>query len=329
MASKIYILSQPHSFVDYLLQPLKKDPNYCVYTHTRRRTLMATIKRFIRNILPGKYPGLWSDAIFPPEYRNLLKGINPEDKVIFWAVGNKKDIKIITEDIKNSHVSSLLWDPLRQICHFSDREIRHYPSIMQHLNIKVCTFDKEDARKYGFIYVGQVYRYLDTSIQSASEDSANVLFIGVDKRRADKLDLVASIFEKEQIPYDFRILYDKHSVRGRYPQLDKCEMSESIPYSEVLQISSCAGCLLDILQPGQVGMTMRVLEALFLNKKLITDNVSIKDEPFYRPNNIYIINDFNQPWKSVKEFLDSPYEEVSEAIVREYDIKKWIKKVEK
>jgi len=324
-SAKTYILSQPHSFIDYILEPLKDNPDYIIRTHRHCRSLGAKIKRFIRSILPGSHPGLWSDSILSPEYTAFLRQIRPQDKLIFWAVGNKKDIKIISEDVTTSRISSLLLDPLRQVCHFSEKEIRMYPGFMRKLGVRVCTFDYDDSRKYGLDFVGQVYRYPDIS-RSVGNDT-EVLFIGVDKKRAPKLDAVAATLEKEGIPYNFMLLYDKHSKPGRFPRLDKCVMKESIPYQDVLRKSSRAKCLLDILQPGQSGMTMRVLEALFLGKKLITDNISAKQEPLYRKENIYIIGDPEQPWDNIRRFLDEPFLPLSKGVYDIYDISSWIKKL--
>lgn len=322
---KTYILSQPHSFVDYLLEPLKEDPDFVIRTHRHSRSLGAKIKRFIRSILPGKHPGLWSDTILSPGYVSFLRQVRPQDKLIFWAVGNKKDIKIISEDVDTSQISSLLWDPLRQVCHFSKREIQEYPGFMRKLGVRVCTFDYDDAQKYGLDFVGQVYRF--PKIQASGKSHPGVLFIGVEKKRGQKLDHIAEILEKEGIPHTFKLIYDKHSTPGKYPRLDKCVMSAPIPYDEVLQLSLDADCLLDILQPGQTGMTMRALEALFFRKKLITDNLAIKNEPFFRKENIYFINDPDQPWPSVRQFLSQPMVEIPQEIVSEYDIKKWINKL--
>lgn len=332
MPQKTYILFQPHPYLDYTLEGLRGDPYFVLYPHRRLRTLWATIMRFIRTILPGKHPKLWTDYILPKEYCELLKSVKPGDKVIFWAVGNKKDIKIITEEANTGIFTVMLLDPLRQICHFSKREIREYPDIMRQLGVRVCTFDKEDAHIHGLDYVGQVYRM---PVETASRQvvprdlstDCRVLFIGVDKRRAPKLHSLAKALKEEGIGYDFRIIYDKHSTAGRYPLLDRCRIEEPIPYPEVIRMEERSQCLLDILQPGQTGMTMRVLEAQFLGKKLITDNFTIKGEPFYLKENIYIIDDPTQPWRSIREFLETPTTPVNEEILREYDIRTWIKRL--
>ena len=47
-------------------------------------------------------------------------------------------------------------------------------------------------------------------------------------------------------------------------------------------------CVLDSAQDGQLGLTIRVLEALGAKKKLITTNEDVINYDFYKPENIYV-----------------------------------------
>ena len=350
MASRTYIISQPHPYLDYTLDGLSQDSEYVVLHHRRKKSLKATITRFIRHLLPGRHRGLWTRSILPDDYLEVLKEIGPEDKVIFWSIGNLKDIRIIKEETDAASYTAMILDPLRQICHFSERELKSYPERMSSLGVKVCTFDKQDAERHGLTYVGQVYRYPDmerpdaTAIEERDNDG-KILFIGIDKRRAEKLNSLITILENERVPYDFRILYDHHSERGRYPLLDRCELKEPLPYQEVLRLSERSHCLVDILQPGQTGLTMRALEALFFGKKLITDNIGIRDERFYHPDNIFIIDNSNSrseergvhpaseksegrvEQRTLRQFLDTPLSPIDAEIIKQYDIRSWIKRL--
>lgn len=72
----------------------------------------------------------------------------------------------------------------------------------------------------------------------------------------------------------------------------------------------------------QAGMTLRTLEAVFLNKKLITNSKDIVNTPIYSPNNIYVIG--NDEPRSIKEFLETPMTPLPSSIVRNYNIEHWI-----
>ena len=51
--------------------------------------------------------------------------------------------------------------------------------------------------------------------------------------------------------------------------------------------------LLDINHAHRQGMTINCITALATGKKLITTNQRIKDESFYTPNNIYLLDEEN------------------------------------
>lgn len=64
------------------------------------------------------------------------------------------------------------------------------------------------------------------------------------------------------------------------------------------------------------------MEALFYNKKLITNNTDIRRYDFYNPKNIFIFGE--DSLEGIKEFVESPITEVPEQIRQRYDINTWI-----
>lgn len=324
--SKTYILVRPHFMADHILGALTEDPRYVILPHTRRRSLCAKMLREIRALLPGRHKGLWTKNILPDDYVDKLKEIRPEDKVIFWAVENVKDLKILSAEIDSSRLTSLLWNPVRQVCHRSKRQEREYTRVMDTCGIRACTFDRDDARLLGIDYVGQVYRMPDDT--SIAEEDTDIFFIGADKGRTSTLDKLAEKFDSAGIVYDFCILPDRHSRLDRYPRLGKSIISRPLPYAETLKRIRKSRCVLEIVQNGQSGLTLRSLEAMFYGKKLITNLSSVKDEKFYRKENVYILGDESQPWQSIEEFLSSPAVPLSEyGLLDDYDITTWIKRL--
>lgn len=49
--------------------------------------------------------------------------------------------------------------------------------------------------------------------------------------------------------------------------------------------------VLDICHSSQSGLTMRTIESIGLDKKLITNNSLVKEEPFYTPDMITVFNE--------------------------------------
>ena len=68
---------------------------------------------------------------------------------------------------------------------------------------------------------------------------------------------------------------------------DQIEYGEYIPYLKVLQYVKKTKCILEIPQKESESETMRVFEAIFFDKKLITSNKNIQNREYYDPQKIF------------------------------------------
>ncbi|WP_342330326.1 hypothetical protein [Pedobacter sp. FW305-3-2-15-E-R2A2] len=82
---------------------------------------------------------------------------------------------------------------------------------------------------------------------------------------------------------------------------------------------------LDIAHPLQSGLTMRTIELLGVQRKIITTNSDIVNYDFYHPNNVLVI-DRENPVLNI-EFFDSEFIPVSNEIVSKYSIHNWLKRM--
>ena len=98
--------------------------------------------------------------------------------------------------------------------------------------------------------------------------------------------------------------------------------NEFITYKENLLNVQKTKCIVEIVQDKQYDITLRPLEALAFNKKLITNNPHIKSYTFYNSQNIFILgeDDLNR----LDDFIYSPYSEVDHSILQKYDINTWV-----
>ena len=78
---------------------------------------------------------------------------------------------------------------------------------------------------------------------------------------------------------------------------------------------------------GQRGLTLRPLEALFMKKKLLTNNKHIREYPFYSPDNIFIFGENNKT--DIVHFLQLEYDESVDALINEYNFNHWISEFQK
>ena len=58
-------------------------------------------------------------------------------------------------------------------------------------------------------------------------------------------------------------------------------IEKQLPYEENINRTLNANIIIDITKENQSGWTLRILEALFFNKKLITNNINILGSEIY------------------------------------------------
>lgn len=75
-----------------------------------------------------------------------------------------------------------------------------------------------------------------------------------------------------------------------YEKMQPLVTRRRIPYGDVVDIESRSRCIVDIPPARQAGITIRALEAIAAGKKLITTNRHIKEQAFYTPENIAILD---------------------------------------
>lgn len=80
--------------------------------------------------------------------------------------------------------------------------------------------------------------------------------------------------------------------------------------------------IIDVQHPRQTGLTMRTIEMVGANKKLITTNPLVRSYDFYHPNNVLVI-DRTQP-EIPAAFFETDYEPLPEAIRQKYCIHTWL-----
>ena len=102
--------------------------------------------------------------------------------------------------------------------------------------------------------------------------------------------------------------------------------ASGIPYTEYLGIIFNCECIIDIIINEQSGLSLRVMEALFFNKKLITNNKYIADMDFYNPNNIYIFGVDKEP---ISNFMNKKYQIVPDSIKNNYLLDSFVKRITK
>ena len=155
--------------------------------------------------------------------------------------------------------------------------------IQKMINNKVIdrwiTYDKGDAQKYNFFYYPEVESKIDLPTPSVYKH--DVFFAGLAKNR---LSQIIDIYDK-LVSLGLKCFFYIKIKKGA-PTIEREGIQYSfvnMKYEDILKENLQSKCILEINQEGAVGNTARFLEAVLYNKRLISNNLSIKESKFYTP----------------------------------------------
>lgn len=187
----------------------------------------------------------------------------------------------------------------------------------------IFSTDPEDCKRYGLRYNHIFYprEFYTPYIPLSGENK--LFFLGMDKGRAPYIHSLKQILEDSGISCDIRIIAS--SADSDYRKRFQTVLTDKrLSYHQYLTHLGHCNLLLDINQAGQSALTMRVMEAIYLSKKLITNNQDITSYDFYDPNNIFLLPEEGFP--SVKElqcFLQKPFNPYPSHILDHYSFEHW------
>lgn len=189
---------------------------------------------------------------------------------------------------------------------------------------EIWTFMKEDAIKNGFKYGATFYNpqlaqnCFDKDSQTATD--CDLLFVGTDKGRKNFLLNLKSQLEKYKIVCNFKIVDNFLSLFSR-------KYSREISYKYLCRLNKRTSAILDVVQEGQTGLTLRIMEGLLFDKKIVTTNAAIRMDKDFKDNpNIYVITKDNI--KELYTFLKKPMVEYPNNLKAKYSFTNWLKRID-
>ena len=199
-------------------------------------------------------------------------------------------------------------------CRYLEDEVLQYAD--------VYTFDEDYAALKGYKYVPQFHFRKNFSVNHAAKPG--VYYIGYDKGRLNELTKVAKILNDIGIRHNLILRKDPDiDYRTNNRTADGIRLiDKDMDYCDILDQMRDYSCVLELNIKEQYGLTLRSLEALFSEKKLITNNTKIATYDFYNPENIFILG--KDDVSELKSFLGSGYCPVAQKIKESYTFEKWI-----
>ncbi len=292
---------------DYLQDMMSKtQANYDVNIISVPRTT-----NFISKIFLGLHKFL-NISIFHKIHLKLLQNkpkLEKEDVIIvfdsnYWI----KSLQFLRKKYKNKIVF-WYWNPVST---YSQSIIKDVEANCD----SVFTYNLYDSKKYGYKFHSQFY--WDSSLQSEYQ-SFDFLFIGRDKGRSQQLLSIYNSLIKTDFKPKFYVISNDTSL----PFSEKKYLS----YAESKKYVKNSKCLIEFSAPNNFGgLSLRALESLFNNKKLITNDTSITDYSFYSSNNILVYTE-TTTIDDIIRFMELPSIIATEEILNEYSSYHWLQAI--
>ena len=145
------------------------------------------------------------------------------------------------------------------------------------------SYDTGDAEKYGYIHFDEFESRPDVP-QAPDYPLCDVYFAGAAKNRLPRLIEVYDRLTAAGLKCSYYITGAASDQRA--PRDGIYYAADQMSYREMLYRTVNARCILEMNQLGAVGYTSRFLEAVLYNKRLNTDNLSVRESKFYAPDRI-------------------------------------------
>ena len=252
----------------------------------------------------------------------LAKAKNKRYDIILVIVGRfltKDFLQKLKSQQSGAQFILYLWDDVKRCESFDDIH-PYFDSIF--------SFDRKNCIDFNFKFLPLFYaREFKPDICKKT-----ISVYGAFSAHSDRLQIIKKIAEQIQGAY-FYIFYLSKMEWLKYLLSGKKENFNNQMHISILSLSDekniqnmqKSKCILDINHPSQTGLTIRTIESIGCEKKLITTNTDIVNYDFYNPKNIVIIDRENP--LIPKDFLDTDYTRLDESIYKKYSIEQFVKEL--
>lgn len=230
--------------------------------------------------------------------------------ILFDSLVTKDYLTWLTQKFNGKRIVFWYWNPVRK-----SLSIKFFNSSI----LEKWSYSPMDCKDFALEYNSQFYfNHLKIPDEEIVYD---VFFLGRDKGRLSELLKLKQKFESLNLNVLFHISPNQRRFLKKNNAYQKI-----ISYDMALIEMAKSRAILDILSNPLDGLSLRALESLFHERKLITNSQTIIDYDFYDTQNVFILG--KDKLSDLPSFIKSPYKKIDEVIVDSYDFKNWIKRFE-
>lgn len=288
------VFGSPNDYYEYSYGDIIKHPDRAVYlskvkfnsnSNAFLRLLFKVhtsykVNRFVN--LPFK--SLWNKKIFNYKFQN-----NKQICFIFFSSGE------FTNQIPYGFIECLksIYENSKFVVFYQDligscKRVVSLDDFKEKMDL-VMSFDYSDCNKYGLIYYPLVYSDKGNDIKQG--ENSDIYFCGAAKNRFDTIVESYNFFVERGYSCKYFVITNNKSEISRCKNFKDFHTLGSLSYIDNLRYVKGCKAILEIMQEGGTGHTLRINEAIAFNKKLITNNQYIVHSSAYNPKDVLVFKD--------------------------------------
>jgi hypothetical protein len=264
-----------------------------------------------------------------------LKSENRQKHVVnsLEKLGFQDQILVLNPDVFTHETLAFVRKKTNRLITFLYDNLSRYPvQDKLHFFDKVFSFDDADVQKYDFEKLCN-YNYLNEKAEKIEKTDLDLFYVtSYDKSRnkiiyplIERLNVLNLKFQIVVVGKKTWKPQLKYFLSPNKKNISVLFKRKTVDSGIVFQFYRRSKTILDLMRCGQTGLSFRVFEAMALEKKIITNNPTIKDYDFYNPENILLLND--DFTNMDPEFLTSPYVKIPDEIYHKYTLESWVERV--
>lgn len=165
------------------------------------------------------------------------------------------------------------------------RFCRHY-----HVD-QVYSFDKKDCEEFGAEFF-DFYSMLPAKVKNKEvvDDKSKILYVG-GCRSKERLKTLSALYDnlKDKAHCTFYL----NGVKPTDATRKGIVYNHPMTYAEVVELVQQHDIIVELINGAQTGNTLRLKEAVCYNKCLLTNNLTVKDSPYYRADFMQVFRKVN------------------------------------
>lgn len=152
----------------------------------------------------------------------------------------------------------------------------------------VSTYDENEARKAGVVFIPPVYSK-EYDVRLEIDEYYDVFFLGKAK---DRFKIMLDVYDKlEEDGFVCRFFVFGVPNKEQVPRGGITYLEKEMPVEDAYQYTRRAKCLLELVPYNTSALTGRYREAIIYDKKLLSNNIAVIKDKYYNPDMIYYFHD--------------------------------------